>query len=168
MRAAHYDLFVETGSDFYRVVQLWGPTGVPVTASSVVIGDRVYVDGLPLLVADIQTIRANDGNLWVELIMGRGLWDDPHVRVLADEKMMPAVMLDIEGAAAAFSLNGQRREIPTSITDNTVVMLMDSAMTGQLAYSIGACSWDLFASIKDMGRQRVLEGTLTVQRGESA
>lgn len=168
MRAARFDLFVETGADFYRIAQLWGPTGTPITAGSVVVGERVYVDGEPLRVAEMSTVRGNDGNLWVDLIFGTGLWSDPHVRVLADEKMMPAALIELSEASAAFNLNGQRREIPTSIADSRHIMiLMDATMTAQLSDNVGAWSWDMYANVKDVGRQRLLEGTLTVQRGES-
>jgi len=167
MRAAHYDLFVETGVDFYRVAQLWAPTGAPITASSVVIGQRIYVDGAPMRVAEMTTSRGNDGTLWVDLIFGLGLWSDPHVRVMADEKMMPAAMVDVTSAAAAFNLNGQRREIPTAIDEKSIVFMMDSGMTGALAGNVGAWSWDLYGVTPGMGRLRLLEGTLTVQRGET-
>ena len=167
MRAAHYDLLVETGADVARAFDVFMPADAPITASAVVVGQRIYVDQLPLVVGDMTTIRADDGGLWVDLIFGQGLWNDPHIRVAADEKMMPAEPVTPTAAKAATTINGTSTPLPTTISGDRVLLAMDSVFTDALAASIGAWSWDLYVTSQRLVRTRLVEGTLMVQKGDT-
>lgn len=167
MRAAHYDLTLETGVDFARAFEMWQPTGTLITAADVVPGQRIYLDGLPQRVHGKTTVTGTDGVAWVDLVFGQGAWCDPHLRVLATDMVMPAQPLYPNGAQAAFNLSGTKKELPTAINGSVVLVTVNHDESAALSPAVGAWSWDLFTETDEWGWQRLVEGTLTIVRSEA-
>lgn len=175
MRASRCDLNVESGTDVTRTFQIWTPD-VAVAARDVVPGGRVFYKGTPFAVYAVFTL---DGpNPITEIVLGDGLWWEPRLKLPADDLIMTAVALTIDEVVAAWSyptvpddcvtVPPEQRELPTRIEDgvNAVLALTDED-TRALAETPGSFSWDMYAHTAEQGWQRIVEGTLSVIRGDA-
>lgn len=171
MRAALYDLTIETGVDFRRTFTPCTPAE-PVPAREVVVGDRVYYKGEPLYVY-MTTLHEHptDPSLSsVEFLFGSGAWYEPRATVPADGLVYPTYPVTIAEASAGFSVMNEvgevRVELPVDVTDpERVALALDDAATSDLVPYQGSWSWDLYARTDAWGWQRLVEGTLSVLKG---
>jgi hypothetical protein len=158
-----------------RTFQIWAPDEA-VAARNVVAGGRVFYKGTPFAVYAVFTL---DGpNPITEIVLGDGLWWEPRLKLPADDLIMTAVALPIVDLIAAWSyptipddcvtVPPERHELPTRVDDgvNAVLALTD-ADTLALAATPGSFSWDMYARTVEQGWQRIVEGTLTVIRGDT-
>lgn len=170
--AQRYDVTVPTGARWSAEYVRYAP-GPAVPAGTIVAGQRVYVDGLPRLVATVVP-----EGLRVILTFGRGLYDDARLALHVDSLVAPAEAVPITEAVAAFTLTDvdvdglpllTPVEIPTVVeVDGTTVTLgLTADETVDLFDWPGAHSWDLYVRTADEDWQRALEGTFTVVRGDA-
>lgn len=169
MRAARYDLVVETGADLRRVFQLWKPSGVTADAASLAIGDRMYLDGDPLRVAWTKTAVGVDGRYWTDLVFGNGAWDAPRVRLEATEQVMPAVPEPVAEVSAGVTVLADKLPLPVALYDSgeSVALLLTEADTIGMSPLAGSWSWDMYVKTAAAGWFRLVEGIFTVVRGDA-
>ena len=166
MRAGRYDITIETGTLFSREVRWLEPTAA-IPASTVVVGQRIYLSGWPMTVYSVTPLANNQ----IRIIFGHGLWNDPTVQVDAAALVVPAIPLEILDATAVFHV--QETEPPedvlipvtVAVDGMTAILELDSA-TDLSAYA-GAHSWDLYLQSAEYDWQRVLEGTATIIQGDA-
>lgn len=181
MRAARYDLLIETGARLIRSFKACTP-GEPVTAATVGPGDRIYYKGSPLYVYSRTEYRHPvDANLdTVTFTFNTGAWYEPTVTIPAHQLVHPAIFTPITSASAGFTeitypvvtpLTGPPpveavHPLPVTLTDGfTVTLEMSDAQTAELRDKEGAWSWDLYAQTAAWQWVRLVEGTLSIVGG---
>ena len=174
MRAGNLDIVVETGARWSRSAQLLAPAD-PVPASTAVPGSRYFVDGWPLRLHANQPASGSR----VKLVFGQGTYADVSLTVDATAGISPAVPLIVLEVAAAFTVDdpdpdtgdpvASRVPVPAVVAPDglTVTLTMDEAQTAALAPREGAYSWDMYTRTVEWDWQRVLEGTLTIVKGDT-
>lgn len=171
MSAGKLDLFIETGAAWERKVEVFSP-GTPVEAQAMTTGRRYYVDGVPTRVAEVADV----GNGTVRVTLGEGVHGDPVLTLPAAALIIPADPVTIDEAAAAFitepvvnPLAPVTVPIPTTIAGDglSVTMSYTADETSVLVVDAGAHSWDLYLRTTLWDWRRVLEGTLTVVKGDA-
>lgn len=182
MRAARYDLLVETGAQVVRQFSACSP-GLPQPARTVGPGDRIYYKSQPLYVyARTQYDHPTDPSLnTVTFTFGTGAWYEPQATVPADEMVYPAIKATLFEAMAGFSefpspvVNPLStppaetiHELPVTLADQytAVLRLTDEDTMALHAYE-GAWSWDLYARTDAWDWVRLVEGTLSIVGGSS-
>jgi hypothetical protein len=169
MRAARYDLVVETGAKFTREFGAWVPD-LPALARTITPGTRVYYKGDPLNVySAVLTEHPTDHRQsTVALVFNTGAWFEPRVTIPADDLIYPAMPVSVVASEAAFTtivgVNTDRVTLPTRVVDGSTVLL-EIPDTDEFAPYVGAWSWDLYAQTVMWGWQRLVAGTLSVIRG---
>lgn len=171
MRAERYDVTVATGAAWSATYVRYTP-GPAVPASAVSAGERVYVDGVPRLVASVR----GEG-IRVTLTFGEGTYADDRLTLVATDLISPAEAVPLVEAVAAWETSPVVNlyddpvtvEIPTTIEPDgvTVTLSLGADETALLAPDEGAHSWDLYVRTADADWQRALEGTLTIVRGDA-
>ena len=161
MRAAVADLVVETWTDFRQTFATWAPAGTPVAVEDVRVGDRVWLDGLPEIVAKIEPFSGG-----LRFTFGSGQWHEPYISVASGSSIMPAVPLPIIAANAGY---GQLDHVlpMTTIVDspNLVTVALTDQETSRLQFAPGGpWPWDLYVNTGD-GWTRLVEGTLSIVYG---
>lgn len=174
MRAGNLDVLIETGAKWTRQVEVYAPDE-PIAAQLVVAGQRLFVDGLPLLVYAVMPASNNR----VSIQFGRGLYNDITLTVSATANVIPAEPQTIDEVVAAWTyapppvLDVE----PPAVTVDIPAIIAPDALSFALTYTadetaamdgmVGANSWDCYVRTAAWDWQRILEGTLTVIKGDS-
>lgn len=166
-RAARHDVVIQTGANWTADIQCYTP-GPPVAVETVAPGQRIYVDGRPLLVATV-TPR---GTVRVALTFGEGLYSDPVVTFTVGALVAPAVPAVLTDAVAAYHVMDPDQPnvpIPSVLSGDglTVTLTLDPVATAAMDVLGGAHSWDCYVRTDATDWQRVLEGTMAVIRGDA-
>jgi len=167
VRAGTLDVLIQTGALWTRDVQVLTPD-TPIEAQAVTAGQRVFVDGVPLHVYSAVTT----GGL-TTLTFGQGLYADLSMKMTATARVQPAVPAPILEADAAFHQDIDAAAgaviIDTIISPDTytVTLTIDAATSAGYGPYEGAHSWDCYLRTAAWDWQRVLEGTLSVVRGDA-
>jgi hypothetical protein len=173
MRAGRFDIVIVTGSQWSRQVQLYRPD-TPIEAQAVVTGSRVFYKRAPALVHSAVTVNA-----WTTIQFGHGLWTDPFVKVEREALVVPALPDPTLAGAASFTFYPQtvyvdpRSDsvnvgIPVTVNaDGSATLAYAADETASFADMVGASSWDMYAQTGRWDWQRILEGTLTIVKGDT-
>lgn len=173
MRAGRFNITIETGAEWTRIVQLYRPD-TPIPAADVVPDTRVFYKGSPALVYSVDVANGT-----TTIQFGHGLWDDPRISVNSTANVVPAVVDPIINAEAMFTYypsavyvdprDQVSVQIPITVEPDgsLATMLLTSDETAALAPMVGASSWDLYADTSRWSWQRILEGTLTIIKGDT-
>lgn len=180
MRAARYDLLIETGARLIRSFRAYTP-GEPVPARVVGPGDRIYYKDQPLYVyARTEFHHPTDPALdTVTFTFNTGAWYEPTATIPAAHLVYPAIPTPISGASAGFSefpppvVNPQTPPPPETLTPLPVTMLdaytivleLSDEETAAMRGKEGAWSWDLYADTAAWQWVRLVEGTLSIVGG---
>lgn len=173
MRAARYDIVVETGAYFVRQIQCLTP-GQPILCEDAIVGERYYVDGTPLVLYSVEQVSGGR----VRLTFNKGLYDDPSIVAPASTNIYPAEAVAILDMEASFSwpqtdVDGNETlakvDIPVVIAADSMSasLEIDAATTTGWNIYEGAHSWDCYAQTPEWDWQRILEGTLSVICGDT-
>jgi len=188
MRAARYDLLIETGAALVRSFSACTP-GEPVPARVVGPGDRIYYKGQPLYVyARTAFTHPTDPSLnTVTFTFGTGAWYEPTATVPAEGLVYPALKATLLEAVAGFSEFifpvvsppiepppdptcvppvEVSHPLPVTLADQyTAVLDMPDTLTADMRDLEGSWSWDLYARTDAWSWVRLVEGTLSIVGG---
>jgi len=166
MRPARVDLAIDTGAVFAKGFRLYRETGSPKQAVAVAVGERIYLDERPELVAFV--IPESGG---VHLRFRQGLWWEPHIWLPNTELVMPAVAQTFIDAQAGWrDIDGRPVALPVVLSDaDTLATIhLTDAETSNLTPHEGVWPWDLYVSTVDGGGwQRVAEGSMSIVAGQT-
>lgn len=170
MRAGRCDIVVETGARWERDFQ-WVEPAVAVPASTVLIGERIYVDSVPLKVYSIEPLNSG----LVRFTFGHGLWNDPTITVSSTALVVPAEPITMDAVEAAIHATLDPEAGPDTIPIVATLsadklscgLLLDADTTTTFDAIVGAHSWDVYAQAPGYDWQRILEGTATIIDGDA-
>lgn len=174
MRAGTLDIVVQTGAEWRRVIACMRPDDA-IRVDAVTPGQRVFVDGAPLLVHAVTP--APGGR--TTIAFGRGLIGDPVMTFLSSSFVAPAVPVELLAVEAAYAYvihDDDTDEdlliavpIPGDIAGDglSVTLALDADTTATMTDIPGSVSWDCYTLTAEWDWQRVLEGTLTTIQGDA-
>jgi hypothetical protein len=171
VRASTLDIVVQTGALWTRDVQLFKPDA-PVAVQAVTPGSRVFVDGVPLLVHTVTPVPGGR----TTLAFGHGLINDAVATFPSTALIAPAVPVELVAVEAAYTAMVvdepgyvESVPIPASVAPDglTATLELDADTTALMGDYEGTHSWDCYALTLEWDWQRILEGTLTVIRGDA-
>lgn len=174
MRAGTLDVVIETGAAWQRQIQVFKPD-TPITLAAVAPGQRVFVDGAPLLVYSVTPAAGGR----VVLTFGRGLYSDPAMTFMGASLVAPAILVAVLEVAAAYTIVVTDPatdvdvvttvEIPATIAPDGLAFTLglDADTTAAMVDLPAAVSWDCYTRTDEWGWQRTLEGTLSTIRGDA-
>lgn len=164
MRAGNLDIVIQTGALWTRDIQVLAPdTAIEVQA--VTPGMRIFVDGRPSLV---HSVTPSPGGR-TTIVFGHGLINDPVASYTSTSLVAPAVPVELLEVAAAFFDDTDPVTIPSTISaDGLTATLTIPAVLSQAMSSLTRNhSWDCYVRTAAWDWQRILEGTLSIIRGDA-